>query len=137
MDQIPAMQETRQCLIIDDDPDDQEIFLICLDQLNSNVHCTANSDSVDAITKLDANLAYTPDYIFVDMNMPKMNGIECLKKLRSIARLNNTQIYMYSTTADGRAVEESKLYGANDFIIKPVRTADLKEKLSAIFAVIP
>src|SRR4051812_49366309 len=100
------MKEMRQCLIIDDDPDDQEIFLICVDQIKSDVHCIANSDSVDAITKLSSDGAYTPDYIFVDMNMPKMNGIECLKKLRSIARLNNTQIYMYSTTADGRAVEE-------------------------------
>lgn len=129
------MKEMRQCLIIDDDPDDQEIFIICLDQLNSNVHCTANSDSVDAITKLASDTTYTPDFIFVDMNMPKMNGMECLKKLRSMDRLKNTQIYMYSTTADTPSVDESKRYGANDFIIKPAKTAELKEKLSAIFSI--
>ncbi len=130
------MKEMRQCLIIDDDPDDQEIFIICLDQLNSNVNCIANSDSVDAITKLASDITYTPDYIFVDMNMPKMNGIECLKKLRSMERLNDTQIYMYSTTGDAPSVEESKRHGANDFIIKPAKTAELKEKLSAIFSII-
>ncbi len=127
------MQEAKQCLIIDDDQDDQEIFLMCLQQVNKNVDCAANSDSVDAVAWLANDTAYTPDFIFVDMNMPKMNGIECLKKLRKIDRLKDTVIYMYSTTSEGSLVAESKRYGASDFIIKPARTAELKEKLAQIF----
>jgi PleD family two-component response regulator len=51
-------------------------------------------------------------------------------------RLNYTKIYMYSTTSDGSAVAESKDLGAEDFIVKPAKTVDLKDKLARILDVV-
>jgi len=128
------MQPKIKCLIIDDDRDDQEIFIMCAGQVNENLQCAAFSDPAAAVETLQADASYTPDYIFVDMNMPKMNGIQCLGKLRAIQRLCATQIFMYSTTSEKNTLSESQRLGANGFIIKPTKTADLRARLTAIFA---
>jgi CheY-like chemotaxis protein len=126
----------KQCLIIDDDPDDQEIFIMCLKKVNKSVSCLTSDDGVEAIDMLNSNPDYVPDYIFLDVNMPRMKGIECLKLIREIERLKDTKVFMYSTTSEGSAVIDSKNFGAEDFIIKPARTTDLKEKLAQIFGIV-
>ena len=65
--------------------------------------------------------------------MPKMNGVDCLKHLKSIKRLNCSKVFMYSTTSENATVSTAKEFGAEDFIIKPAKTMVLKEKLSQIF----
>ena len=129
------MLNTQECLIIDDDPDDQEIFLMCVNNISNHINCTPADSGVDAIAMLSAT-SYTPDFIFIDMNMPRMNGMDCLKALRNISRLGNTRIFMYSTTSAGTAQEQSRALGAEDFIIKPSSVAELQQKLSAIFDVV-
>jgi CheY-like chemotaxis protein len=130
------MQPTKQCLIIDDDEDDQEIFLMCLKKVSSRINCVAVNDGVEAVSMLKTEKSFTPDYIFIDVNMPRMNGIDCLRILKNMERLKYAKIFMYSTTSEGSAVLESKKLGANDFIIKPSKTAELKEKLSKIFEIV-
>ncbi len=123
-----------QCLIIDDDVDDREIFLMCMNEVNKDIICTTCTDAVDAIAMLDSNPAYIPKYIFIDVNMPKLNGILCLGVLKKMDRLRDSKMYMYSTTADPSAIDISKELGADDFIVKPVKITDLKATLTAIFA---
>lgn len=127
------MNHAKKCLIIDDDPDDQEIFLMCIQKIDETIDCYSVNDGVKAISLLTLNNEYIPDYIFLDVNMPKMNGISCLKELRKIEKLDSTKILMYSTTSDHRVLNESKEYGANGFIVKPMKTSELKEKLYGIF----
>ena len=126
------MQKTRECLLIDDDLDDHEIFKMCIQQISGNISCKTMSDAPEAIALL-TDTDYTPDFIFVDVNMPKMSGIECLRALKGISRLANTKIFMYSTTSENSFLAETKKLGADDFIIKPSKTAELKIKLSKIF----
>ena len=125
-----------KCLIIDDDLDDQEIFLMCLKKVNTDINCLTMSDGVEAVGVLMSNPGYIPDYVFIDVNMPKMNGIDCLRILKNMPQLQYTKFFMYSTTAEGSAVTESKKLGADDFIVKPARTAELKEKLTTIFKIV-
>jgi len=128
------VQKSIHCLIIDDDLDDQEIFLMCVQEINKNIQCLTCNTGVDAISMLESDHSYIPEYIFIDVNMPKMNGITCLELLKNIEHLKHSKFYMYSTSADRSALEDSRKLGANDFIIKPVRKAELKEKLSMIFS---
>jgi len=127
------MSHTRKCLIIDDDPDDQEIFAMCLNAVDEDAECRAISDPVEAIEELEKEENYIPDYIFLDVNMPKINGIDCLRRLKTIDRLRHTKIFMYSTTSDGPALAQSRVLGAEDFIVKPPGTAELKQRLTAVF----
>ncbi|MCD6017398.1 MAG: response regulator receiver protein [Bacteroidetes bacterium] len=130
------MKEPIKCLIIDDDPDDQEIFLMCIRKISSNIDCLTANSGVDAVGMLKSDKDYVPDYIFLDVNMPRMNGVDCLKKLKSIEKLNRTKILMYSTTSESDIIRETLSLGAVEFIQKPSRTGELKEKLSIIFNIV-
>jgi DNA-binding response OmpR family regulator len=125
-----------RCLIIDDDPDDQEIFEMCVRNVKSDVDFLALSSGVDAVVLLRSDDKYVPDYIFLDVNMPKMNGIDCLRELKQIKRLEHTKIFIYSTTTDKKVAAHSKELGANDYIVKPASTTELKNKLHTIFSIV-
>ena len=131
------MQKMRECLLIDDDQDDQEIFKMCIDKVSGDINCTTMDDAPMAIAMLNANPGYIPGHIFIDMNMPKMNGIECLKVLRTMERLNATKIFMYSTTSVQSSLDEAKQSGASGFIIKPSTAPELREILSKLFSTVP
>lgn len=121
-----------QCLLVDDDLDDQEIFLMILEKIDKNIECLTANSGVEALSLLTAPNSFIPDYIFLDVNMPKMNGLECLENIRRITRFNNCKIFMYSTTSETSVLEKSKNLGASDFIVKPASPAVLKETLSLI-----
>jgi CheY-like chemotaxis protein len=128
------MTNVKSSLLIDDDLDDQEIFIMCVKSIGRNIDCSTASNGADAIAMLESTKEYIPHYIFLDVNMPKMNGIECLKLLKQIDRLKDTKIFMYSTTSETSVVEKCKDLGADEFIIKPAKTIDLKKKLAEIFS---
>jgi CheY-like chemotaxis protein len=121
-----------QCLLVDDDLDDQEVFLMTLEKINKNIKCLTANNGVEALSLLTAQDSFVPDYIFLDVNMPKMNGIDCLRNIKSLAHLNRCKIFMYSTTSETSILEKSKKLGATDFIVKPPSPTVLKETLSEI-----
>jgi CheY-like chemotaxis protein len=131
------MQNTGECLLIDDDLDDQEIFQMCLTAVNPGINFLAMDNPVAAVSRLTTDSLYKPAYIFIDMNMPRINGIECLKKIKSLEHLKDSKVFMYSTTAEKEVVRQSKELGADDFIIKPTKTSELKETLTKIFEIRP
>jgi CheY-like chemotaxis protein len=67
------MSKAKTCLIVDDDPDDLEIFLICVKKVDERIECHTATMGVEAISTLTANQEFIPDYIFLDVNMPR-NG---------------------------------------------------------------
>lgn len=121
-----------RCLLVDDDLDDQEVFLMTLGKINKDIECLTANNGVEALSLLKKENWFVPDYIFLDVNMPKMNGIECLRNLKELSQLNGSKIFMYSTTSEASVLEKSKKLGAEDFIVKPSSLAVLKETLSAI-----
>jgi CheY-like chemotaxis protein len=120
--------KTLNCLLIDDDPDDQEIFCMALEDMGKKVNCMFASDGVDALSKLNEN-DLLPDFIFIDMNMPRMNGNECLAKIKGESHLKEIPVFMYSTSADPDAVSETQRLGASGFIVKPTSVAELTKTL--------
>jgi len=126
------MVQTRSCLLIDDDQDDQEIFLMCFHTVDESVNCITANNGREAIDMLTANTGYIPAYIFLDVNMPKMNGIECLKELKKIKRLDSTKIFMYSTTSESAISVECLKLGADEFVVKPNKASELRKKLETV-----
>ncbi len=118
--------------VIDDDIDDQEIFGIALDRASKNANCVFANDGIHAIEKIKNDESFIPDFIFLDMNMPRMDGTECLVELRKIPRLNHIPVYLYSTSLDNVGISKSKSLGATDYIMKPSSVFELSDILKNI-----
>jgi CheY-like chemotaxis protein len=122
-------------LLVEDDLDDQEIFQMCLKNINQDIICRIANEGEEAINMLRADLNFRPDVIFIDVNMPRMNGIECLNQIKQMDHLKASKVFMYSTTSEKGVLEKTKTLGAEEFIIKPTKTSLLKDKLSAIYSI--
>ncbi len=85
-------------LNIDDDMDDGSIFMEAVREINPSITCLFISKGGDALKLLSNDLGIIPDYIFLDINMPEMDGRECLIKLRKIKKLETVSIIMFSTS---------------------------------------
>ena len=73
-----------------------------------------------------------PDLIFLDLNLPIMNGFECLDIIRSTPHLKNLMIAIYSTSSADRDIEETFKKGANIYIKKPSSFNELKKSLKQV-----
>ena len=122
-----------QWLLIDDDLDDQEIFCLAAQGVDASIECICESDSIEAIRKLNADFDFIPDCIFIDMNMPRMNGRQCLIEIKKIERLRDTPIFMCSTSSDPKVIAETKSLGASDFIVKPSTLSEFTKTLTKVF----
>jgi CheY-like chemotaxis protein len=112
-------------LLVDDDVDDQEIFLLTMQDTGVGVKCEFASDGVQALEKLGVD-AYQPHLIFIDINMPKMNGMELLAELKQNPRLVKTPIYMYSTSDQKEIVTKCMELGASGFMKKSPDIEELR-----------
>ncbi len=70
-------------------------------KIDPDIRCTEISSAEDAIEFL-ADKEMSPDYIFIDINMPRMNGYECVKEIYQYSHLKNTTIIMHSSTFNPR-----------------------------------
>ena len=120
------------CLLVDDDDDDKEIFCLALAEVNPSIECHIASDGIEALGML-SDPAFTPDYIFLDLNMPLMSGKECLREIKKRRHLENTSVIIFSTSASQKDIEDTSELGASAFITKPPLISTLTEKLFQVF----
>lgn len=125
---------TVTCLLIDDDLDDHEFFSMALQSLTPPVALLSINDCIQAVESLRDRSCAIPQIIFIDINMPKMNGIQCLAELRKMNHLRHVPIYMYSTYADPGIVNDCQNNGASGFVKKEVSIRDLEKKLRQILS---
>jgi len=127
---VPA--HFKSILLVDDDPDDQLLFQEALIEADSAVLCSLAFDGVDALEKLNSGQLQIPDMLFMDMNMPKMNGIDCLKELQKSEKFKNIPVIMYSTSCIAEYQKECFDNGAVGYIEKPSDFAVLCEYLKIL-----
>lgn len=126
------MQEKIICFLIDDDDDDQEIFNLALDSIDLDITCITANDGIEALNKLNIDSDFVPDFIFLDLNMVRMNGRECLTEIRKLSRLKDVPIIIYSTSSEQKDIIETKLLGAADYIVKPPSISILVQRLEQV-----
>ena len=120
-------------LNVDDDQEDREFFCDALREIDPAINCLIAGSGMEALTLLKTRTPL-PDYIFLDINMPMMDGKQCLKALKSIPELESIPVIMYSTSTDTREIKECYNLGADDFLIKPHSFEKLVNDLTSIFA---
>jgi CheY-like chemotaxis protein len=126
------MKRVQTVLMIDDDIDDQEIFREVLHEIDPLIICLQPSNAKIALSRLLED-NQRPDFIFLDINMPIMNGFEFLEELMMHERLNSIPVVMYTTSTHKAQQEKAKMLGASDFITKPSDLNLLKATLETVF----
>jgi CheY-like chemotaxis protein len=125
------MQKEVLVFLVDDDADDRLIFTMALGCIRYKIVYVTAKDGEEAL-KMLKNEEFTPDFIFLDLNMPRVDGKECLIKMRKMERLKKVPIYIYSTSLREKDREETLSLGATDYFIKPYSTTALISMLSKI-----
>ena len=120
--------------LIDDDTDDQEIFSIIVAEAFPQISCVFANDGIAALEKLQKKPALRPDLIFIDINMPRMNGMQCLTEIKKLKDFSDIPVYMYSTAAEPAMVESCMSKGAVGFIRKEVNPEMLQKKIAEIIS---
>ncbi|HSB94561.1 MAG TPA: response regulator [Flavitalea sp.] len=125
------MMNKKTFILADDDADDTEMFCEALTIIDSSIICHCAVDGRDAISLVD-KLPVRPDLIFLDVNMPVMNGWECLQLLKGDERLQHIPVIIISTSSHKREVEIAGSLGALCYLTKPNDFNELTELLQLI-----
>jgi CheY-like chemotaxis protein len=119
-------------MIVDDDPDDREFFTDAVNMVFADSSCLMAVNGEDALRKLQHEISPLPDYIFLDLNMPRMDGRSCLSAMKRNSHLKNIPVIMFSTTSDPDEIEEAFKLGATHFVVKPVKLRTLCDELMTV-----
>ncbi|MBV9962466.1 MAG: response regulator [Parafilimonas sp.] len=126
------MTKHARFLLVDDDPDDVAIFKDILNEVNPAIDFVSAGDGFAALETLKKQQNSLPDIIFLDLNMPRMDGKECLSQLKKDAQFKRIPVIMYTTSCQSKDIEETMLKGAICFITKPTNLKELKNILGSI-----
>jgi len=123
------MKKIETILLVDDDIDDREIFKEAMERVAPSVQCFSAVDGEDAMLILDSAI-FTPDLIFLDLNMPRLNGIQCLIEIKKNQKIKDIPVIIYSTSTLAKDVDETKELGASQYIVKPYGFPELCQSLT-------
>jgi CheY-like chemotaxis protein len=126
------MTKYNRFFLVDDDADDVSIFKHVLQQVNPSIDFISAGDGQEALRFLKDQQSDFPDVIFLDLNMPRMSGKECLTELKKDEDLQNIPVIMYTTSSQSKDIEETMQKGAICFITKPSDLNELKNILHSI-----
>jgi CheY-like chemotaxis protein len=120
--------ETTNFMIIDDDADDRFFFKDAVKKIQSSVKFM-EANGCEAGIALLRTAEHLPHFIFLDINMPRMDGSECLKQLKADARLKHIPVIMYSTSFCEASINEFHQLGASNYLNKPTDLNTLPEQI--------
>ncbi len=122
-------------ILTDDDEDDRLFFTDAFDELNMNTKVRTFNDGVELMDYLNNEESILPNVLFLDLNMPKKSGIECLNEIKANSKMSDIAIAIYSTSASEEDIEETFVLGANIYIKKPSSFKLLKKALSEVVSI--
>ena len=116
----------------DDDQDDRMLFKEALQEVRANTNLSLFKNGKELMDYLTLPNIQLPAIVFMDLNMPIMNGMQCLTEIRSNAKLKNLIVAIYSTSSSENDIEETFINGANIYINKPNNFGALKKVIGKI-----
>lgn len=128
------VQPKRIILLADDDADDRQIFEDAMMEVTSEVELTTASDGAELMNILDKNITQ-PGMIFMDLNMPLKNGMQCLAEIKNNEDYKDIPVIIFSTSTQKEAIDQSYRNGADYYICKPDNFQTLKNILTKMFSI--
>lgn len=129
--------EVRKILIVDDSPKDVELTISALAEKNLANEVVVAEDGVEAMDFLYKRGKFSNDHgdpavILLDIKMPRMNGIEVLKHIRSIEKFKLIPVIMVTSSAEEKDLVESYKLGANSYVVKPIDVAQFLDAIKVL-----
>ena len=125
------MAVCNRILIVEDDIDYQELFTDALRIINPGYVCKIAGNGEEALQILKQLSCY--DIIVMDINMPKMDGIECLKILKKNPLYKHIPVVITSTSYSNVDINFCLSIGAEKYLTKPATFRELVEEMRTIF----
>jgi len=119
-------------LLADDDHDDAELFSEALSRVDSTITLQHVDNGTGVFEFLKNKANPQPDLIFLDLNMPKMSGWQCLAQLKNNPAYRDIPVIMYTTSSHYRDTEIALDLGAIGLVTKPSEFKTLKTIISSI-----
>ncbi|MEO8770080.1 MAG: response regulator [Ferruginibacter sp.] len=126
------MDKPITILYADDDSDDRALFCKAIEEVDPDIKCHTMEDGYMTLKYLKDEANTLPDYIFLDLRMPRMSGKKCLEEIRADERLKKIAVIIYTTSDD---VEDSKNLaelGATHFVTKPTNPEEIYYLISMV-----
>lgn len=121
-------------MLIDDDEDDVLFFMDALQEIDPSLRLMTASNGEEALQMLLARDTLIPDYIFLDMNMPLVNGRECLIRIRQVDSLSAVPVIIYSTSTGRTEAAGLVSLGASYYLTKPFRFSEMIKSIRFILS---
>lgn len=128
-------KESTRILLADDDEDDRLFFTDAFQEIKIKTVVETVNDGVELMDYLSRETDKLPHILFLDLNMPRKSGIECLQEIKRMDNLDEMAIVIYSTSASEEDIEETFVKGANVYIKKPSSFQTLKDILAHVITI--
>jgi len=122
--------EPIQVLLADDDESDRLLFREAFQEIKINTTVNTVNDGVELLEFLHSPNVILPHILFLDLNMPRKNGLECLREIKMDPQFKDIAIAIFSTSSSPNDIEQTFVQGANIFIRKPNDFEQLKKLLA-------
>lgn len=125
---------SKYLLLADDDADDCMFFQDALQEVSKDSRLETARDGHHLMQLLDATVPPKPDMIFLDLNMPRKNGFECLEEIRQTEKLKDIPVVIFSTSDRNDAVKTTYEMGASIYVQKPYSFKKLINTIREVLA---
>ncbi len=120
-------------LLIDDDEDDREIFLSVIDVVSPSTTCATAANGREGLDAL-ASASRLPQVIFLDLNMPLMDGRQFLIEVKKNVSWKEIPVVILTTSSDLNSINRTRELGAIEFITKPDKYSGWENTLKKFLA---
>ncbi|UUF12426.1 MULTISPECIES: response regulator [Flavobacterium] len=123
----------RYIYLADDDSDDRDLFAEALREVDPAVLLMQAKDGMDLMESLLTLCSgELPEFIFLDINMPRKSGFECLQEIRNHESLKGLNVIMFSTCSNSDTIQKALQMGATFYAVKPSSYNRLKSLLEDV-----
>jgi CheY-like chemotaxis protein len=129
------MSQEKKVMIVDDEPASIKLFQEALKEINIKSDCQTASDGKDAFEKLKSKKEDLPELVFLDLNMPRMNGREFLAKFKKEKTYKHIPVIIWTTSSAQKDIDETTALGASYYLIKPNRFEDLCNQIKLVMEI--
>jgi len=129
------IEQAKIFFMVDDDIDDHEFFIKALEEIDPSIQCITSINGDEALQKLQRWIGPLPDFIILDLNLPRMNGKKCLAEFKKNKAFSIIPVIIYTTTSEQNVMEEMEALGAAYFISKPSKLSVLCDSIRHLLSV--